>query len=291
MVTNTLSDDEIQAVERANDSGLPPVVFVHGLWLLANSWAPWAEYFQKSGYAPVLPGWPDDPQTVTEANADPAVFARKSIRQVTNHYETVIRSLRMKPAVIGHSFGALVTEMLAGRALSAVSVAIAPAPSRGVLPLPISALVSSWPVLRKPGNLHRAVPLTYEQFHFAFGNALSEDEARSLFERYAVPGSGTPVFEAATANINPWTEDRVERNADRGPLLLVVGDRDHTVPPEIVKASYHHEQHNPGVTEYVEVPGRGHSLTIDHGWQPVAEIVLQFVQRFLPAAPMARNQS
>jgi pimeloyl-ACP methyl ester carboxylesterase len=278
----TVTEDELKQVDRANESGKHPVVFVHGLWLLPSSWDRWAELFEAAGYCAVRPGWPDDPDSVAEAKAHPEVFARKSVGQIADHFEAVIRKLERTPAVIGHSFGGLLAQILAGRGLSAVSVAIDPAPFRGVLPLPISALRSASPVLRNPANRHRAVPLTYEQFRYGFANVLSEDEAKSLYEGFAVPGSGEPIFQAAAANLNPWTEVKVDsKNPDRGALLIISGELDHTVPPAIAKASYRREKRNPGVTEIVEMKGRGHSLTIDSGWREVADIALAFVRRFL----------
>jgi pimeloyl-ACP methyl ester carboxylesterase len=278
----TVTEDELKQVDRANESGKHPVVFVHGLWLLPSSWDRWAELFEAAGYCAVRPGWPDDPDSVAEAKAHPEVFARKSVGQIADHFEAVIRKLERTPAVIGHSFGGLLAQILAGRGLSAVSVAIDPAPFRGVLPLPISALRSASPVLRNPANRHRTVPLTYEQFRYSFANVLSEDEAKSLYEGFAVPGSGEPIFQAAAANLNPWTEVKVDsKNPDRGALLIISGELDHTVPPAIAKASYRREKRNPGVTEIVEMKGRGHSLTIDSGWREVADTALAFVRRFL----------
>jgi pimeloyl-ACP methyl ester carboxylesterase len=270
-----------EQVERANASALTPVVFIHGLWLLPSSWERWSAVFEDAGYTALTPGWPDDPETVEEANAHPEVFAHKTITQVADHYDDLIGKLTTKPAVIGHSFGGLLTQILAGRGRAAVSVAIDPAPFRGVLPLPVSALKSSAPVLGNPANRNRAVPLTYEQFRFAFANAVSEDEAKQLYETYAVPASGAPLFQAATANVNPWTEAKVDtKNPDRGPLLIISGEKDHTVPWAIANASYKRQQHNPGVTEIVEIPDRGHALTIDSGWREVADTALAFVKRF-----------
>ena len=271
-----------EQIEQVNATGRVPVVFIHGLWLLPTSWEPWARLFEENGYAPITPGWPDDPETVAEAKEHPEVFANKTVGQVADHYAAVIGRLTEKPAVIGHSFGGLLTQMVAGRGLSAVSVAISPAPFRGVLPLPISALRSSAPVLTNPANRHRAVPLTYEQFRYAFANAVTEEEARRLFDECAVPAPGAPLFQAATANLNPWTEAKVDtENPDRGPLLIIGGERDHTVPHALSAAAYKKQQHNPGVTEFVEIPGRGHAITIDSGWREVAEMALGFVQRFV----------
>jgi pimeloyl-ACP methyl ester carboxylesterase len=272
---------EEQQVEQANASARTPVVFVHGLWLLPSSWDRWAALFDEAGYAPVAPGWPDDPETVEEAHANPEVFAGKTVGQVADHVADVIGKLDRKPAVIGHSFGGLLTQIVAGRGLAAVSVAIDPAPFRGVLPLPLSALRSASPVLGNPANRSRAVPLTYDQFRYAFANAVDEDEAKQLFETYAVPAPGAPLFQAATANFNPWTEAKVDtKNPERGPLLIISGERDHTVPWAIANAAYKKQQRNEGVTEIVEIAGRGHALTIDSGWRDVAETALAFVRRF-----------
>jgi non-heme chloroperoxidase len=276
-----ITEHEAEQVERANASGQAPVVFVHGLWLLPSSWDRWVTLFEAAGYVAVTPGWPDDPETVEDAKAHPEVFAHKSVGQVADYQEAVVRRLEKKPAVIGHSFGGLLTQILAGRGVSAVSVALDPAPFRGVLPLPISALRSASAVLGNPANYNRAVPLTYEQFRYGFANAVSEDEAKELYETYSVPGSGVPIFQAATANLNPWTEAKVDtKNPKRGPLLIVVGEQDHTVPPAIAKASYKRQKKNEGVTEFVTIPGRGHALTIDSGWQEVADVALSFVRRF-----------
>jgi pimeloyl-ACP methyl ester carboxylesterase len=282
----TITEDETEQVQRANASGLTPVVFVHGLWLLPSSWDRWAELFESAGFVALTPEWPDDPETVAEAKAHPEVFAGKSIGQIADHFDEVIGGLARKPAVIGHSFGGLLTQILAGRGLAEVSVAIDPAPFRGVLPLPISALRAGKPVLGNPANRHRAVPLTYEQFRYAFANAVSEDEAKDLYETFAVPGSGVPLFQAAAANLNPWTEAKVDTgNPDRGPLLIISGEKDHTVPWAIANASYKQQKDNPAVTEIIEIPGRGHALIIDSGWREVAGTALTFVQRFIQPGP------
>ena len=270
-----------EQIGQANQSGQTPVVFIHGLWLLPASWDRWAAHFAAAGYAPVSPGWPDDPDTVEQAMADPDVFADKTIGQVADHYATVIGRLDRKPAVIGHSFGGLLAQILAGRGLAAVSVAIDAAPFRGVLQLPLSSLKASRPVLENPANRHRAVPLTYEQFRYAFANAVDDDQARRLYATYAVPAPGAPLFQAAAANFNPRTEAKVDtRNPERGPLLIVSGGADNTVPQSVSEAAYKRQLANPGVTEIAEIPGRGHSLTIDDGWQEVADTALAFIRRF-----------
>jgi pimeloyl-ACP methyl ester carboxylesterase len=278
----TIADHEAEQIERANASGLTPVVFIHGLWLLPSSWDRWAAVFEEAGYTALTPGWPDDPGTVKEANENPEVFARKTVGQVADHCTAVIGRLDRAPAVIGHSFGGLLAQIVAGRGIAAASVAVDPAPFRGVLPLPFSALKAASGVLRNPANRHRAVPLSFEQFRYGFANAVSEEEAKELYETFAVPGSGTPIFQAAAANLNPLTEAKVDTtNPDRGPLLVISGEKDHQVPWAIANASYKRQKRNEGVTEIVEMPNRGHALTIDSGWREVADTALAFVKRFV----------
>jgi pimeloyl-ACP methyl ester carboxylesterase len=276
----SITNHEQGEIERANASGLKPVVFVHGLWLLSGSWNRWRELFEEQGYTTLAPGWPDDPETVDDANHDPKVFAKKHIRQVTDYYVAAIGQLQTKPAVIGHSFGGLIAQRLAGMGISAATVAIDPAPFRGVLPLPFSALKSASVALGNPANYNRAVPLTFEQFRFGFANAVSESEAHALYETFAVPAPGTPLFQAAAANLNPWTEAKVDtKNPNRGPLLIISGEKDNTVPWDIANASYKRQKRNAAVTEIQEIPNRGHSLTIDGGWCEVAEVALAFIKQ------------
>jgi non-heme chloroperoxidase len=278
----TITSEEQEAIEKINLSRRTPVVFIHGLWLLPTSWDRWAAVFEAAGYPPITPGWPDDPPTVAEAKAHPEVLANKTIGQVADHYAAVIENLEKKPAVIGHSFGGLLAQMIAGRGLSAATVAIDAAPFRGVLPLPISSLKSAKPVLENPLNRHRAIPLTLDQFRFAFANTVRDDEATELFETFAVPAPGAPLFQAAAANLNPWTEAKVDtENPARGPMLVISGEKDNTVPPAISAATFKKQQRNKDVTEFVEISNRGHSLTIDSGWREVADTALAFVQRFV----------
>jgi non-heme chloroperoxidase len=278
-----ITDLEAEQIDHANASDGAPVVFVHGLWLLPSSWDRWCTLFADAGFATLAPGWPDDPETVAEAHEHPEVFAHKTVGDIADHFEEVIGKLTNRPAVIGHSFGGLLAQILAGRGVSAATVAIDPAPFRGVLPLPISALRSAAPVLGNPLNRGRAVPLTYEQFRYGFTNAVNEDEAKELYETFAVPGSGAPIFQAATANLNPWTDAKVKsKNPERGPLLIMSGEKDNTVPWSIANASYKKQKRNEvAITEIVEMPNRGHSLTIDSGWREVADTALAFIQRFV----------
>lgn len=278
-----LTERELKDIARANDSGRVPVVFVHGLWLLPSSWERWRAHFEERGYTTLAPGWPDDPETVEEARAHPEAFAKKGIQAVTDHYLEAVAKLTKRCAIVGHSFGGMIAQKLAGEGVSNATVAIDPAPFQGVLPLPVSALKSALPVLINPANHGRAVTLTFEQFVFGWANAVPADEARQLYETYHVAASGQPLFQAATANLNPWTEDKVDTtNPARGPLLLLSGEKDNTVPWSIVNASYERQKRNVGVTEIAEIPNRGHSLVIDSGWREVADAALAFVEKHVP---------
>jgi pimeloyl-ACP methyl ester carboxylesterase len=279
----TITEQEQRQIEKANSGGRTGVVFIHGLWLLPSSWDNWVGFCEEAGYAGITPVWPDDPLTVEEARANPDVLAGKSLRQVVDHTNEVIEALERKPAVVGHSTGGLMAQMIAGEGRSSATVAIDPGPFRGVLPLPYSALKSASPVLLNPLNRSRAVTLTFDQFKYGWANALSEEEAKELYERYHVAAPGKALMQMANANLNPFTEARADtKNPERGPLLIIDGEKDHTVPWAIANASYKRQRRNPGVTEIVEMPNRGHALTIDSGWREVAETTIDFVKRFVP---------
>ena len=277
----TITERETTQIEAANASGRTPVVFIHGLWLLPSSWDNWVNLAEENGYAGVTPSWPDDPKTVVEARAEPEVLANKNLAQIADHTADLIGKLSKKPAVMGHSTGGLLAQILAGRGLSAATVAIDPGPFRGVLPLPLSALKAASPVLKNPANRGKAVTLTLDQFKYGWANALSDEEAEQLYETYHVAAPGIALNQMANANLNPFTEAKADtKNPDRGPLLIIDGEKDHTVPWAIANASFKRQQRNPAVTEIKKIPNRGHSLTIDSGWREVAQTSLDFVKRF-----------
>jgi pimeloyl-ACP methyl ester carboxylesterase len=277
-----VTERELRQIEQANASGRTPVVFIHGLWLLPSSWDRWVGLFEEAGYAALTPSWPDDPETVAEAREHPEVLAGKTLGQIADHTAEVIGALEKKPAVMGHSTGGLLAQIIADRGLSAATVAIDPGPFRGVLPLPISTLRVSAPVLRNPLNRGRAVTLTFDQFKYGWTNGIADEkEAKRLYETYHVAGPGVALMQMANANLNPFTEAKLDpRNPDRGPLLIIDGEKDHTVPWAIANAAFKRQRHNPAVTEIQKVPNRGHSLTIDSGWREVADRALAFVERF-----------
>ena len=256
-----------------------PVIFIHGLWLHASSWQPWVDLFTERGYDASAPGWPGDAETVEQTRANPEALAGHGIDDVVEHYAAIFQTLHAKPIVIGHSFGGMIAQKLLGLDLAAAAVAIDAAQIKGVLPLPLSTLRSGFPVLSNPANSGRAVSLTPEQFRYAFGNAIAEQESRELFDRFSIPAPGKPLFEAAAANFNPHSPAKVETgNESRGPLLLMAGGKDHTVPENVVRATLKQYRHSHAVTDIVDFPDRAHSLTIDHGWQEVAQASLTWLK-------------
>lgn len=276
-----ITEQEQEQIEKANASGRVPIVFIHGLWVLASSWDNWVVAAEETGYAGVTPVWPDDPLTVEEARANPEAMAGKSLKQITDHTAEVIAALDKKPAVMGHSTGGLMAQMIADRGISAATVAIDPGPFRGVLPVPFSSIKSAFPVLSNPLNRGKAVTLTLDQFKYGWANALSDEEAKELYDRYHVAAPGLPLMQMVNANINPATEAKLDpKNPERGPLLIIDGEKDHTVPWAIASASYKKQRANEAVTEIKSIPNRGHSLTIDGGWREVCDTALEFVKRF-----------
>jgi pimeloyl-ACP methyl ester carboxylesterase len=256
-----------------------PVVFVHGLWLHANSWGPWAELFRDAGYAPLAPGWPGEPDTVEEARKQPELVAGKGIDDVVEHYAQIIGGLDAKPIVIGHSFGGLIAQRLLVMDAAAAGVAIDAAPIRGVLYIPPSALRVALVALRNPANRNRAVSLTREQFRYGFGNAIPAAESADLYREWTIPSPGKPLFEAAFANFSTQSPAKVDtRDASRGPLLLIAGGRDTTVPATVTRSTRKLYQETPAMTDYHEFPDRGHSLVIDGGWREVADAALRWLE-------------
>jgi pimeloyl-ACP methyl ester carboxylesterase len=257
-----------------------PVIFIHGLWLHPLSWTEWAGVFEAAGYRAMAPGWPGVPDTVAAARTDPDSIADHGIDDVTSHYASIIASLPAKPVLVGHSFGGMIAEKLLGQDLAAAAIAIDAAQIKGVLPLPLSSLRSTLPVFRNPANKHLAVSLTAEQFRYSFGNAIDPGESDSLYEQWTIPAPGRPLFEAAAANFSLHSPAKVNTTIDnRGPLLLIMGGQDHTVPEAITKSTLKQYRHSRAVSDLVEFPGRGHSLTIDHGWRDVAQACLDWLYK------------
>jgi pimeloyl-ACP methyl ester carboxylesterase len=256
-----------------------PVVFIHGLWLHATSWGSWVDLFQQAGYEPTAPGWPNEPRTVAAARAQPDLVANIGIDEAAQHFTSIIAQLSSPPVLIGHSFGGLLAEKLLGDGVGAAAVAIDPAQIKGVLPLPLSQLRAGLPALRNPANRHRAISLTKKEFRFGFGNAVTEEESDELYESWTIPSPARPLFQTAAANFSLHSPAAVETaNQDRGPLLLISGLEDHTVPDVVTRSTLKQYRKSDSVTELMQFPGRGHSLTVDHGWPEVAEAVLMWLK-------------
>ena len=257
----------------------PTVVFIHGLWLHSTSWQPWIDLFTEHGYTCSAPGWPGEPDTVDTAREQPDAVAGLGIDDVVDHYASLISVLPTPPVLIGHSFGGMIAEKLLGNDAAAATIAIDAAQIKGVLPLPLSALRSTLPVFKNPANRHRSVSLTADQFRYGFGNAIPAEESDAIWERWAVPAPGKPLFEAATANFSPHSPAAVNTgNEGRGPLLLMMGGQDHTVPESITKATLKQYRHSDAKTELVEFADRGHSLVVDHGWRDIADGCLSWLK-------------
>lgn len=252
-----------------------PVLFIHGLWLHASSWGPWLDLFRSAGYEPVAPGWPGEASSVEEARGHPERVANRGLDEVVAHFRAIADELPAVPIIIGHSFGGLIAEKLIGEGVGRAAVAIDPAQIKGVLPLPLAQLRAGLPALGNPLNISRAVSLTRSEFRFGFGNALPEEESDALFERWSIPSPARGLFEVAFANFTFHAASKVNtQNDTRGPLLLISGTADHTVPDVTTRAAFRMYRHSLSVTEFKQFEGRGHSLTIDHGWREVAESVL-----------------
>jgi pimeloyl-ACP methyl ester carboxylesterase len=256
-----------------------PVVFIHGLWLHATSWDPWMSLFREAGYAPVAPGWPNEPSTVEAARENPDAVANIGIDDATGHFASVIDGLDQPPIIVGHSFGGLIAEKLLGQGVAAAAVAIDPAQIKGVLPLPLAQLRAGFPALGNPANLHKAVSLTAKEFRFGFGNALTPEESDALYQKWTIPSPARPLFQAAAANFSMHSQAKVDTdNSTRGPLLLISGLEDHTVPDVTTRSTLKQYRNSTAVTELKQFEGRGHSLTIDNGWREVADAVLAWLR-------------
>lgn len=255
-----------------------PVVFVHGLWIHSAAWQRWLDLYRSAGYAPIAPGWPGDAATVQETRGNSAAVANKGIDDITDGYAQIIDGLAAKPIVVGHSFGGLIAQKLLAAGVAAAAIAIDPGQIKGVKPLPFAQIRSGLPVLSRPGNKAKAVTLTKSQFRYGFGNAVSEEESDELFDAWTIPGPGKPLFEASAANFTKASPAAVDtRKRDRGPLLIIGGGKDHTVPEVVARAAHTLYAGSGAVTDYRAFPDRGHSLVLDHGWREIADYTLTWL--------------
>ena len=274
-----------------------PVMFIHGLWVHTSAWRPWQDLFEARGYSTSAPGWPGDGPTVQATRDNPEALDGVGILDICRHYAALIDAMPVKPIVVGHSFGGLIAQELLANNYAVAAVAIDPAPIKGVKVLPFAQLRSGFPVLGNPANRKRTVSLTAEQFRYSFGNTLTEAESDALHQQWTIPGPGRPLFEDATANFTRHSPAAVDsHHAVRGPLLLISGTEDHTVPQSVTEAVVKLYADNPSTTDYQLLEGRGHSLTIDSRWLEVAEATLSWIAEqesalatAAPAAPAAQG--
>lgn len=254
------------------------IMFIHGLWIHTSSWQPWMDLFKQHGYEVINPPWPGDSATVAECRANPQAIGNRGVTEIADSYTRVIASLSEPPIVIGHSFGGLIAQIILGRGIAAAGIAIDPAPIKGVWQLPFSALKASLPVLGNPFNLKKAVSLTINQFRYGFANAVPEQEAKELYERWTIPAPARPLFQAAMATFVGFETKVNTANATRGPLLITGGEKDNIAPPILGKASL--KKYNSSViTEFKLFEGRGHSLIVDHGWKEIAEYARTWISK------------
>ncbi|MEI7056321.1 alpha/beta hydrolase [Nocardioides sp. CCNWLW239] len=283
----TVTSAELRAVEAANRSGRPVVVLVHGMFLHASSWREWQTLFEGAGYATVAPGWPGEADSVAATRAAGGSTRRQDLRAVLAHHRDLIGRLDRPPALVGHCAGGWVVQRLASEGLASVTVAMEPTPFRGVLPISMSTVRSALPVVARPRHYRRPTSLTFEQFRYSWGNSVDVDEARDLYDRHHVPAPGAPLFQAAVANLSPWSTTRIDtRAADRGPLLFIAGAEDRQATWPMTHAAYRRHRRNPHPTEIVEMPHRGHTMPVDHGWSEAALLALSFIERHIPSPPV-----
>ncbi|MCW3119648.1 MAG: alpha/beta hydrolase [Chitinophagaceae bacterium] len=254
------------------------IVFIHGLWMHTGSWQTWMNFFNQHGYQTLNPPWPGDSPTVAECRANPLPIANRGVTEIADSYAAVIATLSAPPIVIGHSFGGLLAQVLMGRGIAAAGIAIDPAPIKGVWQLPLSALKASLPVLGNPFNLKKAKSLSFHQFRYGFANAIPEQEARELYEKWTIPAPCRPLFQAATASFAGSETAVNTKNTTRGPLLITGGEKDHIAPPILGKASLK-KYNSTVITEFKLFKDRGHSLIIDHGWREVANYSLEWLAK------------
>jgi alpha-beta hydrolase superfamily lysophospholipase len=265
------------------------VVLIHGLWMTARCWEHWVDRYTRRGYRVIARSWPGMEGDIEELRRDPSVVAGLGVTEIVDHYDGIIRALERPPIIIGHSFGGLFTEILLDRGLGAAGVAIAPAAPQGILKTPLSTLRVGFPALSNPAHLHEAAPLTPEQFRYAFGNTLTEEESAAAYARYAVPGPDRVLFQAGLADFNPHAATHVAfRNDNRAPLLLIAGGKDHVSPASLTEDNYKHYSHSKAITAYKEYPERSHFTLGEAGWEGVADYALDWAARH--AAPVQESE-
>jgi alpha-beta hydrolase superfamily lysophospholipase len=268
----------------------PPdtILLIHGLWMTPLCWEHWITRYSARGYRVLAPGWPGTEVDIEQLRRDASALAGLGVQEIVDHYAQIIGELKSPPILMGHSFGGAFVQLLLDRGLGAAGVAIDPAPLKGVFSLPFSTLRTSFPVLHNPANVKRTVPLTPEQFHYAFTNSLSAQESLQVYQRYAIPGPGRVLFQAALANFNPHAPTRVNFHNDaRAPLLLIAGGNDHIVPASVTRENLHRYRSKVAITALKEYPDRTHYTVGQRGWEEVADYALGWVEEHTGAKAAA----
>src|SRR3989442_3469433 len=268
----------------ASDQPKAEIVLIHGMWMTPLSWEHWVSHYIDRGHRVIAPAWPGLDKEPEELRRDPSPLRGLSIRDIVDHYDKIIRGLDRPPIIIGHSFGGLFTQLLLDRGLGAAGVTLGTAAPKGVLRLPLSTLRAAWPALGNPANLKKETPLTPKQFHWCFTNALTKEESDGVYQRYYIPGSARPFFQAGSANFNPNAATKVDyKNPARAPLLLATGTEDRICPPSVNKSNFKQQQQAPSATDHKEFPGRSH-FPGQNGWEEVADYLLNWATEHPRAA-------
>jgi pimeloyl-ACP methyl ester carboxylesterase len=261
----------------ANQS--PPIVLIHGLWTIPSCWSLFKNYLEERGHTVYAPAWPRIQDDVEVMWKNPSMLKGMGITEIVDYYEKYIRSLSEPPVLIGHSFGGLIVQLLLDRGLGCAGVAIASASPKGVFKITFSMIKSLSPLVFNPFNYYKTVTPAFDKFYYAVANTLPEQEARELFDDLTIPASGRLIFQAATANLNPWAASKVNyRNNQRAPLLLIACSNDHICPAKLIRENYKNYRHSSAVTEYKEFVGPCHYIIRVENWCEVAMYAVSWAE-------------
>lgn len=259
------------------------IVFIHGAWLPSLSWENFEGYFEKKGYTTMSPEWPCREAPIEELRQHtPDELAQVGVKELTDHFESIVRSLPEPPILIGHSFGGLIVQQLLDRGLGSAGVALDGVAGEGVLAVDWDVLKANSNTLLHWMNWEKVLHMSFSEFQFAFVNAFPEDQQKYFYDRYVVPETGRIFFQAAFAQLDPHHALHVNfKNDTRAPLLLIAGGEDHLVPVHVVRSNYEHHQQSTAITDFHEFAGRSHLIGSQDGWEEVAD----YIAAWLDALP------
>jgi pimeloyl-ACP methyl ester carboxylesterase len=271
----------------SSTASAPPIVLIHGMWMTTLSWENWAKHYEARGHRVIPLAWPGLDAEPEQIRSDPSPLHGLGVPATADHLAGEIQRLDQPPIIMGHSFGGLFTQLLLDRGLGIAGVTLGTAAPKGVLRLPLSTLRAAWPGLKNPFNRDGDAPLTRDQFHWCFTNALSRQESDEVYDRYYIPGTNRCFVQAGYANFNPKSVTKVNyRNPERAPLLLITGTEDRICPPSVNRADFNKQQQAPSATEHKEYEGRCH-FPGQAGWEEVADFALEWTTRHARPAPAA----